>query len=440
MREMLLRFRDTLLKTRFLPPDRLAAYQRGLLERLVRHAVATVPFYRDTNRLAPLFRRDGSIAWDRWGEIPPLSRAAVQAAGSALWSEAIGKEHGPTWLLSTSGSTGEPVTVKVTELSARVAWCAQFLRDCDAHGVDTTARLIFCKAFPDKDFDFSNPPRRAAWYRGLEAAGLLGERYDIADARPVDELIAHILRLKPRYLRAMPNTLELLCAYDRAGALGDIGIEALFSVSEPFAPEAQVAVSEHLRCEIIDVYASNEAGRMATTCPVCGRYHVDADVTLVEAVTRGGAPARPGETGWLLVTPLYNYATPLIRYDHVDSAVVGEPGGCPVQLPTLERIFGKERTPFQFPGGIKLRPTLATEDVVAMTGARAYQVAQVADDRCEMRIVPGHLAPEAMRFDEMTALMRRLWWADLKVDYRVVAALPRRGERGKVVLFVDERG
>lgn len=54
------------------------------------------------------------------------------------------------------------------------------------------------------------------------------------------------------------------------------------------------------------------------------------------------------------MTPLYNYATPLIRYDHVDSAVVGEPGGCPVQLPTLERIFGKERTPFQFPGGIEV--------------------------------------------------------------------------------------
>lgn len=435
----MLRFRDTLLKTRYLRPDRLAAYQRGLLERVVRHAAATVPFYRDTGRLKPLFRRDDTIDWGRWDEIPPLTRAEVQAAGSALWSEAVDPAHGPTRFLSTSGSTGEPVRVKVTDLSARVVWCAQFLRDCDSHGIDPTARLVYCKPFPGADFDFTQPPRRAGWYRGLEQAGILGERFDIADTRPVEELIDHIARLKPRYLRALPNTLDLICAHDRTGVLRDIGIKALFSVSEPFSPEAQAAVAAHLRCRIIDVYASNEVGRMATTCPHCGRYHVDAEINLVEAVDRAGRPVGPGETGWLLVTPFYNDAMPLIRYDHVDSAIVGAPGGCPVRLPTLERIFGKERTPFRFPGGVALRPTLATADVVALTGARAYQVAQVADDRCEMRIVPGEMPEGAMQLEAMAALMRRLWWPELKVDFRLMAALPRRGERGKVVLFVDER-
>jgi phenylacetate-coenzyme A ligase PaaK-like adenylate-forming protein len=35
--------------------------QTGLLERLVRHAVANVPFYRDSGRLNPLFRADGAF-------------------------------------------------------------------------------------------------------------------------------------------------------------------------------------------------------------------------------------------------------------------------------------------------------------------------------------------------------------------------------------------
>jgi phenylacetate-CoA ligase len=432
-------FRDTLLKTRRLPPERMKAYQRGLLERLLRHARAEVPFYRDTGRLAPLFRADDTIDWDRWGEIQPLTRREVQAAGTALHAEHLTPEHGPTRLLSTSGSTGEPVSVLVTELAARVVWCAQFLRDCAVNQIDLTARLAYFKPFPRKGFDFTTPERREGWYRGLEAAGIKAERFDVADTRPVHELIAHLLAIRPRYLRALPNTLELICAYDQEQRLCDLGIEALFSVSEPFSPEAQAVVTNHLQCRIIDVYASNEAGRMASTCPQCGRYHLEQDVAFVETVDTSGEVARPGDTGWLLVTPLYNYAMPLIRYDHVDSAIVGEPGGCDNQLPTLTRIFGKERTPFQFPGGLKLRPTLATRDVVTLLGARAYQVAQVADDRCEFRFVPDRLNREEMRLDEMTALMRHLWWPGLKVDYRMVEDIPRKGERGKVVLFVDER-
>src|SRR5581483_2193588 len=41
----------TLLRSQFLPADRMLSYQRGLLEQLLRHARAQVPFYRDSGRL-----------------------------------------------------------------------------------------------------------------------------------------------------------------------------------------------------------------------------------------------------------------------------------------------------------------------------------------------------------------------------------------------------
>ena len=79
-------FFDTLMRTQFLQPDRMQAYQRGLLERLVRHARTQVPFYRDQGRLDPLFTPNDEIDWSRWTEIPVLTRAEAQRNEQALYA------------------------------------------------------------------------------------------------------------------------------------------------------------------------------------------------------------------------------------------------------------------------------------------------------------------------------------------------------------------
>ena len=50
----IVKFLAALEETQYLAPDRMAAYQRRLLDRLLRHARAETAFYAD--RLAPIFR------------------------------------------------------------------------------------------------------------------------------------------------------------------------------------------------------------------------------------------------------------------------------------------------------------------------------------------------------------------------------------------------
>jgi hypothetical protein len=85
-----------------------------------------------------------------------------------------------------------------------------------------------------------------------------------------------------------------------------------------------------------------------------------------------------------------------------------------------------------------IRPTFPTDWVIDCLGAQAYQIAQVAPDRCEFRIVPGSLAPSEMRFEEITARIRSLWWDGLQIDFRIVDALPRRTPRSKIQFIVQE--
>ncbi|MBX9843716.1 MAG: hypothetical protein K2Z80_18095 [Xanthobacteraceae bacterium] len=432
------RFLSTLRQTQLMPPDQILAYQRGLLEQLLRHARKHVPFYRDTGRLNPLFRTDDTIDWGRWNEVPILTRAEVQAAGSAMHSEDLPASHGRTWIRTTSGSTGEPVKVHHSQLSGKLGWTAIMARDFERHGIDPTQRLVFVGLFAPEDLGASRVRRHQAWFPGFADLGFHGERYDLTPTDSPSRLIETISALRPAYLRIPPIAVELMCAHDPERRLGKLGIAAVLTVGEHLSRSAQSRIENHFGCPVIQFYSSNECGQIASTCPYCGRFHVHSEVVFVEILGDDDAPTRCGETGWVVVTRLYNYVMPLIRYDHADQAVVGAAGACRITLPALDAVYGKERDSFEFPGDIVVIPQIPTEFVAKWLGASAYQVAQTANNRCEFRIVPGTLPPSEMQFDQMTALLRSMWWAGLQVDYRIVDDLPRKFPRAKLPIFVRE--
>jgi phenylacetate-CoA ligase len=157
-----------------------------------------------------------------------------------------------------------------------------------------------------------------------------------------------------------------------------------------------------------------------------------------EVLNDDGHAASGGQQGWIVATPLYNYAMPLIRYDHADQTDVKPGPACRITLPSLDTVLGKEPVIFVFSGGVRVRPVLPASQVIEHLGAQAFQVAQVADDRCEFRIVPGTIEPEAMNFEAMTRLLRAKWWPDINVDYRIIDRLPGSGGRRKTAFFVRE--
>ena len=432
-------FLAALRETQYLPATQLIAHQREQLELIVRHARAHVPFYRDTGQLNQLFRAANTIDSDRRVDVPLLSRKEVQRAGDTLRSEFVPGDHGKSFPLTTSGSTSEPVAVWHTRLSNAMVRAAVVIRNLERQGVDPSQRLAMFYPFTPADFDTRRVRRHPGGYDEHSEPGLTGERFDLAETRPAGELIDELVAGFAQSLLAFdPSSSSYLCVQTSDRRLSELDIAAVFSVSEHLPVEVKRDVAEHLGCWIVDMYGSVECGRMANSCPECDRFHVEAETVFVEVTGEDGTPAHVGDTGWVVATPLYNYAMPLIRYDHADRAVAGPLDECSITLPTLQAVLGKERATFVLPGGVVIQPTVPPTAVVKYLGAQAFQVAQVAEDRCEFRIIPGRLAPSEMRFEEMTRLIRSMWWSELKIDYRIVSELPRRSARGKVAAVVRE--
>ena len=131
------RIYNTLEDSQWWPRDRLVEMQRIELTRLVRHAKSTSPFYR--TRLDCLFQPNGAIDWDRWVDVPIMTRADLSHQRDSIQSRRPVQEHGPFGWVKTSGSTGDPVEFLTTrilnDLSVASLWRGQKWANMDWSGV-----------------------------------------------------------------------------------------------------------------------------------------------------------------------------------------------------------------------------------------------------------------------------------------------------------------
>ena len=73
------------------------------------------PFYK--SRLDVVFKKNGEIDWDRWQEIPIVTRADLRDRREQMLTTALPPGHGPTKTFHSSGSSGVPISVEVTQLA-----------------------------------------------------------------------------------------------------------------------------------------------------------------------------------------------------------------------------------------------------------------------------------------------------------------------------------
>jgi phenylacetate-CoA ligase len=207
---------------------------------------------------------------------------------------------------------------------------------------------------------------------------------------PVDQQLEWLLRKKCRYLMTLPSNAMAL-AYEASPAQArELGLEIIFSISETVTAPARELAAERLGARLIGIYSCEEVGYIATECPTAPHYHTVTENTLVEIIAEDGSPVHPGQTGRVLVTGLYNYATPFIRYEIGDVAIrsIG-PCSCGRSLPVIAQVVGRTRNAFVFKD--RKRIWLRAWDERALREflpCREFQMIQLEHERFELRYVP----------------------------------------------------
>jgi phenylacetate-CoA ligase len=412
---MVMKFRDVLAETERLKPERLRAYQENLLVPLVAHARRNVPFYEQ--RLAPLFRGE-EVNLARWNDIPILTRAEAQRSTQTMTAAITPPHAGPVEKGETSGSTGRPLSYLRNEIT-NVAALALTDRAFQHWNFDGDKAMA---TFTATYRDLAPPPHgltREGW-----RVGSRGKYHLLGHWADTDTQIEWLRARSPHYLSMQPSVLFALA--ERVMARGiKMRFEGVVSFSMSLSDEIRAACRAAFGVNPVDRYGAEEAGSIASECPHCGLYHIDAEALVVEILHDDGAPCAPGETGRVVVTTLYNYAMPFIRYELGDYAIAGPARvKCPIKLPTLARIFGRYSSMFTLRDGRIIYPLLKYANLREFMSFEQLQVVQTDYDRIEIRYVPPR---DGRNADEtgLEAYVRKALDPSLHVRAVAVEEIPR---------------
>jgi phenylacetate-CoA ligase len=322
-------------RSQWYPPVRLRRFQEQSLRRLVAHAYAQSPHYRevlDSCGLTPA--RVGTLA--DLVAVPVLRRQTVAdrldrlvARGAEAFRPA--KSH-------TSGTTGTRLELLRDRRTTSVGNAARW-RFRGWHGIGFHHRIAEFRGIygPSGEID------RTAVVRYHPSGRSVRVNLAMLNRERLAPVAAELTRFKPDAIStSSPSALALLGMFLLDRHEFSVRPKVVFTGGERLFPDQRTVIAEAFQAPVVDMYANWEYAVFAGECPA-GRSHLAAEMGITE-VLRNGRPCAPGEPGEVVITNLWNRSLPFIRYAIGDmGALEADPCPCGRGLPTWRIMGGRER-------------------------------------------------------------------------------------------------
>jgi phenylacetate-CoA ligase len=368
--------RDVLARDRG-SADELYEYQCRRLRRLVDHAAARVPYYRE------LFARLGLTAADirrpeDLAALPVLSKSTVQERLGDFSPDTLGAME--TTTVHTSGTTGTGLVFPMMLAAEREQW-ATWWRYRGRFGLDHRtwyAHFYGRSVVPQEQ---SQPP---FWRVNRPGRQILFSGYHMREeflGAYVDELN----RRRPPWLQGYPSLLAVLAGYVLAsGRRLAYRPRAVTTGAETLLASQRRLIEEAFVVPCHQHYGMTEAVGNISECEH-GRLHVDEDFGYLEFLPLGGGAHRVVATGWA------NEAFVLLRYDLGDTVTLppshAAPCPCGRAGRVVESIDGRIEDYVVTPDGDRLgRLDHIFKDMVNI---RECQIVQEEVGRVDLHVVRG---------------------------------------------------
>ena len=401
--------------------------QLAKLQEIVRHAAERVPFYRD--RFAELGVNASTLqSFDDLRRLPVLDKDTVRRHNARFAADNVLG----AWTNETSGSTGTPLTVRLSADAYQLTMALLTWHEMD-HGIRPGSRYATFAGRLVQPVSDDRPP---FWRTNWAERQLLCSAYHLSD-KNLPLYLQALESFQPVELIGYPSAIATVASFcRRTGARPRLQLTAIVTNSETLFDWQRDVIEEIFRAPVFDYYGTAEAVAFAGQC-TAKRYHPHPLMGFSEVLDDRDQPVAPGRSGRLVATTLCNLAMPLIRYDTGD-VVTRSVGACPCGRPgdTWDRVVGRLDDVVVTPDGHEVGRL--DHIFKGVTNVREAQIAQTHADRLEIRVVPDPGYSQATG-DLLVRNARERVGPKMRIDLVIVAAIPRTS-RGKFRGVVKETG
>ncbi|MBQ0059423.1 MAG: phenylacetate--CoA ligase family protein, partial [Lachnospiraceae bacterium] len=367
------------------------------IQKLIAHAVATTEFYKDYSPETPL------------SQLPVMNKEIIRSNYDLFYSSMY-KDAPDNRVMSTSGSTGTPFSV---------------IQNLEKIRHNTAASIFLGTA--------------AGYYIGMKEAfvrmwvgdhakksklSLIAENLVMMDCANVgdEEMAERVALIRDKKVAA-------LVGY--SSALGDMSdyikrhdidtskfnIQVIIPISENMPDAMRDQLYEQFHCPVRSWFCNEENGIMGVQVAEKGAYYIDSESYYYEILKMDSdEPAEEGELGRIVITDLYNYALPLIRYDNGDLAKYKKIEKNGQFKMMLTELYGRRSDIIYDTKGRYVSPFILYNNLAEAEGLRQYRFIQETEDTYTLWLNGN---PDEIDADGIVAMIKPYLGegATLTVDY-----------------------
>jgi phenylacetate-CoA ligase len=406
----------------FQPLATIQRQQTHRLRRMVAHAQATVPYYRETLTRLGLGPDDFCTADDlAW--LPVLERDDLQR--DPLYYTSTAQPLDRYLHVRSGGSSGMPRSV-YHDAAALFQNAAHGERERSILTAvlgrrggyrETVIISAFSTAAEVQTFvrEHALVPRRVAVER---------QYLSLFDS-PADN-VARLNEFQPDIIVSYGSYFGLLYGYLAASGATCHRPALITYNSDGMAESVRRLISEQFGIPVFSTYQAIEAFKLGFECQRHTGLHLNLDLYPLRIVDGAGRTLPAGESGEVLMSNLVNRATVLLNYRLGDiGRLLPTSCACGRTLPLLSFPEGRNDDMIALPSGATLHPQAVRTIFTGETDVWQYQVVQHDGLAFDVAIIAGPPCDQAATRARVTAGFRRVFGEEVSVAIRFVDSIDR---------------
>jgi len=251
-----------------------------------------------------------------------------------------------------------------------------------------------------------------------------------------------VIKFQPDYIYGYPSAIYNYKIFLEKIGCRRISPRVIITTGECLNPSHRKGIEDFFGCRVVNEYGCSESGIIAFECPE-GNMHVSDDNLYVEILHEGDV-ARPtgsvSESGPILITELFNYSIPLIRYRIGDIGRIDSDTSCACgrAFRIFKEIKGRESEVIQLANGKRVHSEIFDfiSDALVEKGIRImeYKITQKTSSFFEIELVCERAKTDQVKLF-INEMLRNKLGENIEITYKIVDKV-ERDPSGKFRCFV----
>lgn len=334
----------------------------------------------------------------------------------------IPKHKGEIHVQRTSGSTGMPLAIPqdIRKRNRRIAELKYFGKIAGYNSHEKLAQLrIWTK-----------------WHNKTKIQSFRENIFAIdcsrIDDKMLSELCSLIQRKRITAIWGYASWYDKFIEFIERNSIEIPSIKVIIAGSEMLQPITREKLKKILNCKVISRYSNEEQGILGQDREKDEQYYLNHASYYFEFLKlECDKKAEPGEICRIVVTDLFNYAFPMIRYDTGDTGVYSNGDIDRIGFPVLSKIYGRLLDLVYDTKGSAIHPMTLARILKNYDGIRLWQFIQKDLNKYELKL---NLSSD-MNLSDCKSQLNEIFGADSKIDISLVDDIPvlSSGKRKPVI-------